>query len=103
MKTMAAGGLAAAASPLTGLAAHHGNKGVKLGYDNFAVRAMNWMVEDHLEYSEKLGIDSLFMSDLDHFKSFDKKYLVDVRKKASDKGIDTVSYTHLTLPTTPYV
>ena len=88
MKTMAAGGLAAAASPLVGLAAHHGSKGVKLGYDNFAVRAMNWMVEDHLEYSEKLGIDSLFMSDLDHFKSFDKKYLVDVRKKASDKGID---------------
>jgi sugar phosphate isomerase/epimerase len=88
LKTLAAGGIAAAASPLTGFAAHHKSGGVKLGYDNFAVRAMNWMVEDHLKYSETLGIDSLFMSDLDHFKSLEIPYLRDVRKKAADKGID---------------
>ena len=51
LKTIAVGGIAAAASPLTGFAAHHKSVGVKLGYDNFAVRAMNWMVEDHLKYS----------------------------------------------------
>jgi len=88
LKTLAAGGMAAAASPLSALAAHHKKTGVKLGYDNFAVRAMNWMVEDHLKYSEKLGIDSLFMSDLDHFKSLKMPYLRDVRKKADDMGID---------------
>ena len=88
LKTIAAGGIAAAASPLTGFAAHHKSARVKLGYDNFAVRAMNWMVEDHLKYSEKLGIDSLFMSDLDHFKSLKMPYLRDVRKKAADKGLD---------------
>ncbi len=88
LKTVAVSGMAAAASPLSSIAAHHKSAGVKLGYYNFAVRAMNWMVEDHLKYSEKLGIDSLFMSDLDHFKSFDTSYLKDVRKKASDMGID---------------
>ena len=88
LKTLAAGGMAAAASPLSVLAAHHNKTGVKLGYDNFAVRAMNWMVEDHLKFSEKLGIDSLFMSDLDHFKSLKMPYLRDVRKKADDMGID---------------
>ena len=88
LKTLAAGGMAAAASPLSVLAAHHKNTGVKLGYDNFAVRAMNWMVEDHLKYSEKLGIDSLFMSDLDHSKSLKMPYLRDVRKKADDMNID---------------
>ena len=89
LKTAAAGAATLAATPLTGLAAHHGKKlGIKLGYDNFAVRAMNWMVEDHLKYSEKLGIDSLFMSDLNHFKSYEKSYLTDVRKKADDLGID---------------
>ena len=88
LKTLAAGGIAAATSPLSVLAAHHKKTGVKLGYDNFAVRAMNWMVEDHLKYSEKLGIDSLFMSDLDHFKSLKMPYLRDVRKKADDIGID---------------
>lgn len=88
LKILAASGIAAAASPLSVLAAHHKKARVKLGYDNFAVRAMNWMVEDHLKYSEKLGIDSLFMSDLDHFKSLKMPYLRDVRKKADDMGID---------------
>ena len=89
LKTAAAGAATLAATPLAGLAAHHGKKlGIKLGYDNFAVRAMSWMVEDHLKYSEKLGIDSLFMSDLYHFKNYEKGYLTDVKKKADDLGID---------------
>lgn len=88
LKSLAAGSILATSGPLAGFAAHHGKKKLKLGYDNFAVRAMNWMVEDHLMYSEKLGIDSLFMSDLEHFKSLDSSYLKDVRKKAEDMGID---------------
>jgi 3-oxoisoapionate decarboxylase len=88
LKTVALTGAAAAAGPLTGFAAHHKNAGVKLGYDNFAVRAMNWMVEDHIKYSVKLGCDSLFMSDMEHFQSLETRYLKDVRKKASDQGLD---------------
>ncbi|MCB1124650.1 MAG: TIM barrel protein, partial [Verrucomicrobiae bacterium] len=88
LKTLAAGSALAATTPLSSFAAHHKKLGIKLGYDNFAVRAMNWMVEDHLKYSEKMGCDSLFMSDLEHFKSLDKGYLRDVKKKADDMGID---------------
>ena len=46
---------------------------------------MNWMVEDR-KYAEKLNIDSLFVSDLDH-SNLDMPYLRDVRK-ADDLGID---------------
>jgi len=88
LKTLAATGALAAASPLAGLAASPSPKlGIKLGYDNFAIRAMNWMVEQHIEYSAQLGCDSLFMSDLDHFQNLEKSYLQDVRKKAADNGL----------------
>lgn len=88
LKTLAATGALAASGPLSGLAATRNAKlGLNLGYDNFAIRAMNWMVEDHIDYSAKLGCDSLFMSDLDHFKSLERNYLRDVRKKAADKGL----------------
>ncbi len=87
LKTLAAAGAVAAATPLGALAASAGRRDLKLGYDNFAVRAMNWMVEEHLDYSAQLGCDSLFMSDLDHFKSHDHAYLKEVRAKAADKGL----------------
>lgn len=88
LKTLAATGAATAVtSPLLELRAATAKTGIKLGYDNFAVRAMNWMVEEHIEYSVKLGCDSLFMSDLEHFKSLDEPYLKDVRKKAADQGL----------------
>ncbi len=87
-KTLAAAGAVATATPLTRLTALAAERrGIKLGYDNFAVRAMNWMVEDHIEYSARLGCDSLFMSDLEHFKSLDDAYLKDVRAKAADQGL----------------
>ncbi len=89
LKTLAATGALAASAPLAGFAATRDPKlGIKLGYDNFAIRAMNWMVEQHIEYSAELGCDSLFMSDLDHFQSLEKNYLQDVRKKAADQGLD---------------
>lgn len=88
-KTLALAGAAAAASPLPALAAAAPKKlGIKLGYDNFAIRALNWMVEEHITYSVKLGCDTLLMSDLEHFKSLEKSYLQDVRKKAADQGLD---------------
>ena len=88
LKTLALASAAAATTPLMGLAAASAaRRGVKLGYDNFAVRAFNWMVEEHIEFSAKLGCDSLFMSDLDHFKSLEDAYLKEVRAKAADQGL----------------
>jgi len=62
-------------------------RNVKLGLDNFAVRAMGWKASALIDYAAKLATDSLFISDLDAFESFEKPYLTDLKKKAADQGL----------------
>lgn len=63
-------------------------RGIKLGMDNFSVRALKWKAAQLIDYSAQvLKADSLFITDLDAFESFDEPYLVDLRKKAADLGI----------------
>jgi sugar phosphate isomerase/epimerase len=59
-----------------------------LGYDNFAVRAMGWKAAQLIDYAAQLNIDSLFISDLDAFESFEPKYLAEVKAQADDHGLD---------------
>ncbi|MBM3845701.1 MAG: sugar phosphate isomerase/epimerase [Verrucomicrobia bacterium] len=61
---------------------------LKLGYDNFAVRAMKWKAEALIDYAEQLQVDSLFITDLDAFVSRETAALQELRRKATDKGID---------------
>ena len=61
---------------------------IKLGMDNFAVRAMGWDAEQLIDYAASLRLDTLFITDLKPFKSFDDAYLKDLRKKAADKGVE---------------
>lgn len=60
---------------------------IKLGLDNFAVRAMGWKAPALIDYAASLATDSLFISDLDAFESFEKPYLIDLKKKAADQGL----------------
>ncbi|HTN75341.1 MAG TPA: sugar phosphate isomerase/epimerase [Pirellulaceae bacterium] len=60
---------------------------IKLGYDNFAVRAMGWKAAQLINYAAELKIDSLFISDLDAFESLEPKYLREVKAQATDKGL----------------
>lgn len=60
---------------------------IKLGLDNFAVRAMEWKAPALIDYAASLKLDSLFISDLDAFESFEVKYLAELRAKAADKGL----------------
>ncbi|MFN7139556.1 MAG: sugar phosphate isomerase/epimerase family protein, partial [Limisphaerales bacterium] len=60
---------------------------IKLGIDNFAVRAMKWNATQLIEYAASLKTDSLFISDLDAFESLKEKHLAELRKKAADLGI----------------
>src|SRR4030095_5358094 len=48
-----------------------GKKGIKLGLDNFAVRAMNWKAPALLDYAASLKLDSILISDLDAFESLE--------------------------------
>ena len=60
---------------------------IGLGMDNFAVRAMGWKAAQLLDYAASLKLDSILISDLDAYESFDDGYLRDVRKKAADVGV----------------
>ncbi len=60
---------------------------IKLGFDNFALRAMGWKAAQLLDHAAMLKCDTLFISDLDAYESLDDAALHEVRKKADDLGI----------------
>lgn len=60
---------------------------IKLGLDNFAVRAMQWKAPALVDYAAELELDSLFISDLDAFESLETKYLEEIRARTADKGL----------------
>lgn len=59
----------------------------KLGLDNFAVRAMGWKAPALIDYAVSLKTDSLFITDLNAFESFEEKYLGELKVKAADQGL----------------
>src|SRR6185436_1444873 len=62
-------------------------KNIKLGLDNFAVRAMAWKASELIDYAASLKTDSLFITDLKPFENFSESYLNDLKAKAADKGL----------------
>ena len=60
---------------------------IKLGLDNFAVRALKWKAARLIDYAAELKTDSLFISDLDAFDNFEPGYLSELRKKAADQDL----------------
>jgi 3-oxoisoapionate decarboxylase len=75
----AASGLAADSPPQ--------RRNIKLGLDNFSVRALGWKAPALIDYAASLKTDSLFISDLDALENFQDKYLADLKKRAADKGL----------------
>lgn len=68
-------------------AAEPASERARLGFDNFSVRAMKWKAPQLIEYAASLKLDSLFLTDLDVYESFDDSYLRDIKKKAEDNGL----------------
>ena len=62
-------------------------RGIRLGIDNFAVRAMKWKAPALIDYAASLKTDSLFITDLDAFEKRDDDYLGELKKKAADVGV----------------
>jgi 3-oxoisoapionate decarboxylase len=78
----------AALAALPASAAAPRKRNHKLGFDNFAVRGMKWNARQLIDYSEKLGCDSLFITDFGPFEGkHDDASLGEVRKYAAAKGI----------------
>ncbi len=79
---------AAAAPKLCAADAAKPHAKIKLGFDNFAVRAMGWKASQLLDHAASLKCDALFISDIDSYESLENSALTEVRKKATDLGID---------------
>ncbi|HEV7402894.1 MAG TPA: sugar phosphate isomerase/epimerase [Chthoniobacteraceae bacterium] len=60
---------------------------IALGMDNFAVRAMGWKAPQLIEHAAALQLDTLFISDLDAYDSFDASYLKAIKAKADMLGL----------------
>ncbi len=72
---------------------------LKLGFDNFSVRAMNWKAPELLDYAASLKLDSILISDLDALGSLDDSHLKEIRAKAADLGIELHAGTWSICPT----
>ena len=84
---LAAATTTAASSTLLRAAARPTGPRIKLGIDNFAVRAMGWKAPELIAYAAKLKCDTLLISDLDALGSLDDANLRAIRKQADEAGI----------------
>ena len=63
-------------------------RGIPLGFDNFAVRAMQWSARQLVDHAEKLGCDSVFITDFGPFEGrTDDASLAEIRRYAADRGV----------------
>ena len=63
-------------------------RNLKLGFDNFSIRALGWKAPRLLEYAHSLGVDTILFSDLDVYESHEAAYLEDIRQQAADLDLD---------------
>jgi len=61
---------------------------LKLGFDNFSIRALGWKAPQLLEYAASLKVDTVLLSDLDVYESHADAFLKDLKKKADDLGVE---------------
>ena len=75
---------------------------LRLGFDNFSVRAMGWKAPALLDYAASLKLDSILISDLDAYDSLEESALKNVRAKAQDLGIQIHAGTWSICPTSKF-
>ena len=98
LSSLAALGAAHLAAPAGAAGfAEHGK--IRLGFDNFSVRAFNWKAPQLIEYASSLNVDTLLLSDLDVYESVEEDYLKKVRLQAEEAGIELQAGTSSICPT----
>ncbi len=63
-------------------------RGIKLGFDNFSIRAFGWKAPQLIDYAASLQVDTLLLSDLDAFESHEDGYLKEIRTAAEARSIE---------------
>jgi sugar phosphate isomerase/epimerase len=61
---------------------------LKLGFDNYSIRALGWKAPQLLDYAASLKLDTVLFSDLDVYESLSDGYLRGIKAKADDLGIE---------------
>lgn len=97
--------LAAGAALAGGLAARAqaARPGIKLGFDNFSLRAWGWKAGQFLDYAAAQKLDVMFLSDLKVFESFEPAYLKELKAKADGLGVALQVGTYSICPTSAVV
>jgi sugar phosphate isomerase/epimerase len=60
---------------------------LKLGFDNYAIRALGWKAPRLLEHAASLKLDSLLLSDLNVYESYSDAYLHELKTQADALGL----------------
>ncbi len=74
-------------------------RNIKLGFDNFSIRAFGWKAPQLLDYAQSVGVDTILLSDLDVYESHDPVYLREIRTHAQQLGIEIHAGTGSICPT----
>lgn len=72
---------------------------MRLGFDNFSIRAFDWKAPQLIEYAAEQKVDTLLLSDLDVYESLDAGYLKKLRQQADRAGIELQAGTGSICPT----
>jgi sugar phosphate isomerase/epimerase len=75
---------------------------LKLGFDNFSIRAMGWKAPALLDYAASQKVDAILISDLDAYESLDDSYLREMKAKADGLGIQIHAGTWSICPTSKF-
>jgi sugar phosphate isomerase/epimerase len=100
--TTAGAGLALLETSPNAVSAQTPSPKIKLGFDNFSIRAMGWKAPALLDYAASLKLDSILISDLDAYDSLEDQALREVKAKADDLGIQIHAGTWSICPTSKF-
>jgi len=87
VQSLAAAGAIKAIDPKEQYARPAKRRNLRLGFDNFSIRAMGWKAPQLLDYAARQKVDTVLFSDLDVYESHSNAYLREIRAKADDLGI----------------
>ncbi len=96
--SLAAAGAIGAIAPAWS-AGQNSTERLKLGIDNFSIRALGWKAPQLIDYAASLKLDSLLLSDLGVYESLDEAYLKGIRDHADRAGIELHAGTGSICPT----
>lgn len=86
-------------NPLPAFGAAASAPRLKLGFDNFSLRAWGWKAGQFLDYASSQQLDVMFFSDLGVYESHDPSYLKDLKARADDLGLELQVGTYSICPT----